>query len=648
MSNNAVKRVLYLEDEEGLAHLLKRKLRRQGYAVDVAPDSEVGKAMLEKETYDVILVDYRLPVQSGLDVISYLAERDSAPPSIMVTGAGDERIAVEALQRGASNYLVKDINGAYFQILPSVIDRAIEQKTLELEGLHAQAALQASERQYRTLFEQSNDAILIIGLDGSLVDFNDRASRLLKYHRDELPHLKYDDFAVPDDRDLLKNDLATIVRGDELPIVERYFQTKHHHLFPVEVNITLMNDGMEAPSRVQVIARDISARKKAENALRESEERLRSTVTSLDDIVLLIDPDHILTDFYEPAQNTLVNINIQDFLSKNIDEVLPEPIASLFFDAIEKVVKTDEVQQFDYHLPINDSIMWFSVKISKRYHVDGRYAGVTVVVRDISDRKSAELKLGAFSDQLKAQVEKRTAQLRLSNKKLEQEIATRQIIEADIKQSLAEKEVLLKEIHHRVKNNLQVIASLLNLQVMNLKDDQLAAIIADSQHRVRAMALIHEQLYQSSDLARIDFAQYAQRLVNHLDKSYRGWASNIALTTTIDDIQLDIDSAIPCGLIINELVTNAIKHAFPDDHSGTICVTMHKDGDQRITLTVSDNGIGLPEDFDLRQTQSLGLLLVNGLTEQLGGSLYWNSVAGTTVTVDIPYPSQREGPPDQN
>ena len=644
MSNNTPKQVLYLEDEEGLANLLKRKLRRQGYEVDIAPDSETGIAMLENRAYDVILVDYRLPVQSGLDVISLLAERGSAPPSIMVTGAGDERVAVEALKRGASNYVVKDHNGAYFQILPSVIDRAIEQRMIEQEALHAQEALHKSERQYRTLFEQSNDAILIIDLDGNLVDFNNRASQLLGYQRDELPDLKYDDFAISDERNLLKSDLETIVRGNNLPITERYFQTKYHHQFPVEVNMTLMNDEMEGASHVQVIARDISARKKAENALRESEERLRSTFASLDDIVLLIDPDYVLTDFSKPPQTKLANIQIEDFIGKSIDEVLPEPITLLVFYAIEKVIATNEVQQFDYQLPIRDSKMWFSVKFSKRYHVDGEYAGITIVVRDINARKSAELKLGAFSDELKAQVEKRTAQLQLTNEKLQQEIAAREIVEENMKRSLSEKEVLLKEIHHRVKNNLQVISSLLNLQVMTLEDEDLVATIADSQHRIRAMALIHEQLYQSSDLAYIDFAQYAQSLVSYLSSSYLSGTDNVILTTTIDDIHLDIDTAIPCGLIINELVTNALKHAFPDSRSGEVCVKMHQSETQGYTLTVNDNGIGLPADIDLHQTTSLGLRLVNLLTTQVGGTVQFHRDCGTTISIDLPRPNGHEGP----
>jgi|GEM_PF-1068804 len=218
-------------------------------------------------------------------------------------------------------------------------------------------------------------------------------------------------------------------------------------------------------------------------------------------------------------------------------------------------------------------------------------------------------------------------------RKLELELAERKRAEERIAASLHEKEILLKEIHHRVKNNLQVISSLLKLQSGYTKDDQAIAMFKDSQNRIRSMALIHEKLYQSQDLARINFSEYVQSLAAELLRSYRMGRNAIALNIEIDEIALNIDTAIPCGLLINELVSNALKHAFKNKDKGEICIQLQPDRDSHFILSVSDNGIGFPQDLDFRDTESLGLQLVCTLTEQLEGTVELNSHHGTTFNI---------------
>lgn len=175
-----------------------------------------------------------------------------------------------------------------------------------------------------------------------------------------------------------------------------------------------------------------------------------------------------------------------------------------------------------------------------------------------------------------------------------------------IKASLKEKEILLREIHHRVKNNLQVISSLLNLQSRYTKSKAALEMFKESQNRIKSMALVHERLYQSQDLVRIDFAEYIRRLAAHLFDSYRVNPKAIILKVNIDDVFLGIDKAIPCGLIINELVSNSLKHAFSADRKGAIRIDLAPDVDKKFTLIVSDNGVGFPKDLDFRNTASLG------------------------------------------
>ncbi len=211
--------------------------------------------------------------------------------------------------------------------------------------------------------------------------------------------------------------------------------------------------------------------------------------------------------------------------------------------------------------------------------------------------------------------------------------------EARLKVALHEKEVLLKEIHHRVKNNLQIISSLLNLQSEALADPQLRGIFADSHQRIQAMALIHESLYQSGDLARLDAADYLQRLSTRLCQAYGTPAARLTLTLKLEAIRLEVSQAIPCGLILNELLSNIFKHAFPDGRVGAIDITLRQEPTGHCRLMVDDTGVGFPEGVDFRTTESLGLQLVCLLSAQLDGTITLERCGGTHWTLTFPLAS---------
>jgi two-component sensor histidine kinase len=203
-----------------------------------------------------------------------------------------------------------------------------------------------------------------------------------------------------------------------------------------------------------------------------------------------------------------------------------------------------------------------------------------------------------------------------------------------MKTSLNEKEILLMEIHHRVKNNMQVVSSLLNLQSKYIKAEGDRHLFRDSQERVRSMALVHEKLYQSEDLTRIDFADYIKKLTQHLFHSYNRPGRVIDIGINASDIYLTIEKAIPCALIINELVSNSLKYAFADDAGeGKIQIVFNRDDKNNYTLAVSDNGVGIPKDVNLHQPESLGLELVNILTKQLDGNIELDGSSGTRYTI---------------
>ncbi len=206
----------------------------------------------------------------------------------------------------------------------------------------------------------------------------------------------------------------------------------------------------------------------------------------------------------------------------------------------------------------------------------------TVILRDVSARKEAE-------DRLRAAVE--------------------------------EKEILLREVHHRVKNNLQVVSSLLSLQARATADPEIAKAFEESQRRVQSMALIHEQLYESHDLADVDFSEYIRQLASRLFRSYQVRADRVQLATDIADVKIGVDAAVPCGLILNELVSNSLKYAFPDERPGEISIQVARKHDSSAVLSVADDGVGLPPEIGFWSTKTLGLRLVRSLVRQIDGEI---------------------------
>ena len=214
-----------------------------------------------------------------------------------------------------------------------------------------------------------------------------------------------------------------------------------------------------------------------------------------------------------------------------------------------------------------------------------------------------------------------------------EDITERKWAEDKIKKSLVEKEVLLKEIHHRVKNNLQIISSMLNIQSAYVKDEEVLGLFRESRDRVRTMALIHEKLYKSKDLAKIDFPGYIESLASGLMQSYGGGSRFIELKTNVEDVIEGIGTAISCCLIITELVSNSLKHAFPEGKGGEVSIEIYSEEDNKVKMIVKDNGVGLPEGIDFRNTKSLGLELVNIFVDQLQGSIDLNRSSGTVFTI---------------
>jgi len=211
-------------------------------------------------------------------------------------------------------------------------------------------------------------------------------------------------------------------------------------------------------------------------------------------------------------------------------------------------------------------------------------------------------------------------------------------LEEKLKSSLSEKEILLREIHHRVKNNLQVIISLLNLQSGYIHDAETLRAMTEGQNRVRSMALVHEKFYQSDGISEIDFAEYTEKLCQYIFQSFPETASRVQLTVESDKVAFDLDTAMPCGLLINEIVSNSLKYAFPDGMAGEIVIQLKSEEKNKVRISVRDNGKGMAQEYDLKNPTTLGLQLIDALTSQLNGEVEMIRKDGTIFNITFTYP----------
>ena len=271
-----------------------------------------------------------------------------------------------------------------------------------------------------------------------------------------------------------------------------------------------------------------------------------------------------------------------------------------------------------------------------RHHIqDFRNASITS--RRMGERREI---LGRRKDGSEFPAEASISKLELEGRSMFtvilRDVTQRVAVEQQLTASLREKEALLKEIHHRVKNNLQVVSSLLGLQSRAIADVDVRRMFEESQNRIYSMALLHETLYQSEDLSRIDFPEYVRQLADHLFKSYGVAGGRIRLRTTLEHLSLNLDAAVPCGLIINELVSNSLKYAFPEGREGEISIDLRGQPGGMARLVVADNGIGLQSEVDWTTTRSLGLRLVRSLAQQLGAKIEVRPHGGTEINLVFP------------
>ncbi len=349
-------------------------------------------------------------------------------------------------------------------------------------------------------------------------------------------------------------------------------------------------------TKIDDLNNEINQRKQVEESLRESETKYRIIVDySYDWEYWLLDDRSF--KHMSPSCKEITGYTVKEFYSDPgllFRIVHPEDL-SIFTDHVHQLSTTGAIEPIEFRIVTKTSeVRWISHVCGQVFDNEGKPYGRRGSNRDITWRRLTEEKLKA---------------------------------------SLQEKELLLREIHHRVKNNMQIISSIFQLQSEYIKDKQSLATLRESKNRVDVMAIIHEKLYQSKSLAKINFQEYIDELITNLLISYGVNTNMIRSEIDAEGILFDINTAIPCGLILNELISNCLKHAFPEGRSGLIKITLHPEGEDIFTLTVSDDGIGIPEKLDFRNTETLGLQLVTALTGQLSGTIELERNKGTSFRI---------------
>lgn len=463
------------------------------------------------------------------------------------------------------------------------------------ERKNAERILNETQKYTRLLIDSSLDCICAFDNNGLLTEFNKAAQKELGYISDQVlgTHISKLFSDVKQAGDIINNNLfkSGVFNG------EMILRRNNESDFVALISASLLKSQDGKIVGGMMLFRDITERKIAEEQIKLQASKLNAVIESSAHQIFTINSEFCLTSF---------NNNFKDFIKKTYKffpeigmnvvggKMISDTEYNTFWINKLKEVFKGKMQHFETKIKgFSDKEYWWEVFLNPIVAPDGSINEISGISNDVTEKKRAE-------DQLK--------------------------------QSLFEKEILLKEIHHRVKNNLQVISSILNLQSSYVKDKNTLAILKESQNRIKSMAFIHESLYQNKNFSSVNVTEYISNLSKNLIHSYEMGESKVLLDLSLKPVSLNLDQSIPCGLIINELVTNSFKYAFKGRKKGKISISL-KEANNVVTLVIADDGVGMPEDFDYKNADSLGLQLVFTLVEQINGKINLSTKGGTKFSI---------------
>ena len=513
------------------------------------------------------------------------------------------------------------------------------------------------ENKYIILFDNASDAIITTDLEDGVTSWNRSAEKLFGWEAQEVIGKKLSSLIVPLNFQVQKEGLISdTLDGKSASGIETVRFHKDGNRIFVDLTMSQLLDSNHNLTGLSFIFRDITRRKEMEEALNKSR-NLLDTIKNVQDNYIV--DSNMQVTFNEILANLLsLTQSEYGFIGEILYTVKGEPYLKVHaFTNIAWNKKTrgfhknntpEGMDLFNLKTLFGEVITGGKPVISNSPSADSRRGGLP----------EGHPSLNTFLGIPFYRGEKLIGMIGIANRPagydedileyLTPLLSTcaniieayrndqrRKLAEKQIEDSLKEKETLLKEIHHRVKNNMQIVSSLLSLQTRNIEDKKYKDIFIDSQNRIHAMALIHEKLYHSENLAHINFKEYIDEIVSNISSSY-GLNSNIKIDINVENIPINIDNAVPCGLIINELITNSLKYAFPKGRRGKIQISVKSKENNLIQLSIGDDGIGIPKDLDIRNAKTLGLTLITALAEnQLDGEIIINREKGTEFQINF-------------
>ncbi|PCJ27679.1 MAG: hypothetical protein COA97_03415 [Flavobacteriales bacterium] len=452
-----------------------------------------------------------------------------------------------------------------------------------------------SEEKYRDLFENATDLIQSIGIKGNIIYVNKAWKKTLGITSKEAENKNIFEIIHPSSLKYCKKFFKKAIqeKGNKNSTIAFSLMSKEREQIFVEGSVSVkFKDGK--PHSTRAILRDVTLEKETEQEIRKKENIINEITETINDVFYMYNILEKKYDYMGSNSKDILGASPEFFYSGkshtqeygHSEDIKKLKIAN---KKVDKGVPYD----IDYRVIINGKTRWINEKSFPIKNKEGKTIANSGICRDITGIKKTEEKL---------------------------------------KNSIKEKEVLLKEVHHRVKNNLQVVSSILNLQSSYVKDKKTLNILRESQDRIKSMAFIHESLYQTSDFSKINFSEYIASLSKNLVHSYGVYDELVELDLSVGSVFLDLDLSIPCGLIINELVSNSLKHAFGNNKKGLIKIELFEKN-ENVILKVGDNGLGLSNEINYKETDSLGLQLVMTLVEQINGKIDLNNKKGTIFTI---------------
>lgn len=594
---------LVIEDSRGDFALVEEYLHDQfsSPAITHAATFREVKEILADDRgnrFDCIILDLSLPDKSGDNLIEEVVQRAGNVPIVVLTGFSDLSYSVKSLGIGVSDYLLKD------EISPPLLYKSI---IYSIKRCQFAEKIKASEKKYRDLFEMSPEPMWLVDMaTNQFLDVNEAAIKRYGYSKDEILSMSADDIKIEEIKtisDSVRNGSVKPESDSEEPYQKH--RTKEGKIIKAEIETSQI---LYKEKKVRlVLAHDVT------DKLREEERRrlFESVITNSTEAVIIFDA----TEKRHESRIVYVNEGFSNITGYRFDEATGRTIDFLHGEK----TASEEAQKIRNALFTRESC---EVELAC-YRKDGSTFWMQTLIVPVSDHKNEIKHMVAIG----------------------RDITMRKHTDEQLKKSLQEKEILLAEIHHRIKNNLALVSGMLQMQAFDEENEEVLNKLNNSMLRVETMASIHQLLYESSSFSKLEFSKIVNKLVKATHNSF-STNKEIDIEIETEPFELNIDQAVPCSLIINEVITNVYKHAFKGREQGWVRAKLNMDGDE-VTFTIEDNGVGLPDGFDMTQLSSLGTKIITALVKQLKGTyeLARREEGGTVFQLMFPVKKKEHAAP---